>query len=166
MNTSFKQRRIESSCCKGLQKVVRKKIGALSKKHEGKLNLVVADERTTMSQQQSHQVDLSLKEAMVDERKFGRCAVVMLGDLAQLPPVMATSLWIDVRTGDDLAGWNPRAELTTVVKLTENNRLDTNDLDAVAFDAFLDRLRDGENTKVDHNILREKCSMFAMGVKA
>ena len=48
----------------------------------------------------------------------------------------------------------------------KNNRVDTTDPDAVKFDTFLDRLRDGENTKEDYNILREKCSIFAMGVEA
>ena len=58
------------------------------------------------------------------------------------------------------------AEFTTVIKLTKNNRLDTTDPDAFTFDKFLDRLRDGENTKEDHEILRKKCSVHAMGAEA
>ena len=118
-------------------------------KHKGELKLVVIDEHTMMSQQQSHQVDLRLKETMVNERKCGGWVVVMFGDPAQLPPVMANSMWTYACTGDDLAGWNFHAEFTTVTKLTENNRLDTTDPDAVTFDNFLDKTRDGENTEED-----------------
>ena len=53
--------------------------------------------------------------------------------------------------------------LIHVVILEENNRLNKSDSDAVLFEEFLSRLRDGENTKSDFNILREKCSYFYMG---
>ena len=114
---------------------------------------MVIDEHTIISQQQLHQVDLRLKETMVDERKFGGYVIVMVGNPAQMPPVMANSILTDVRTGDDLTGWNLCAEFITIIKLTENKRLDATDPDAVAFDNFLDKLRDSENMEEDWNIL-------------
>ena len=73
----------------------------------------------------------------------------MFGDPVKLPPVMANRMWIDARTGGDLAGWHLHAEFTTVMKLTENKRLDVTNPDAVVFDHFLDNLRDGENKEED-----------------
>ena len=47
--------------------------------------------------------------------------------------------------------------------LTENNRLDKNNPNAVEFQSFLSRLRDGKNTEEDWNTFRKKCSYYAMG---
>ena len=88
---------------KGYKKLSAKRLAYYQEKYKGKLKLVVIDEYTMMSQQQLHQVDLRLREIMVDEKKFGGCVVVMFGDPAQLPPVMANSLWTDVCTGDEFA---------------------------------------------------------------
>ena len=89
---------------KGCKKLSAKRLAHYQDKHKGKLKLVVVDEYTMMSQQQLHQVDLRLREIVIDERKFEGSAVVMFGNPAQLPPVMANSLWTDVCTSDDLAG--------------------------------------------------------------
>ena len=107
-----------------------------------------------------------LKDTMIDERKFGGCVVVTFGDPEQLPPMMANSVREGACTGDGLAGQSLHVELTTVGKWTENNRLDANNPDAVMFDNFLDKLRCGENMEEDQNILREKCSLLAMGLDA
>ena len=50
-----------------------------------------------------------------------------------------------------------------MVILEENNRLDKNDPDAVLFEQFLSRLRNGENTDEDFELLRAKCSYHTMG---
>ena len=73
---------------------------------------------------------------MVDERKFGGCVGVIFGDPAQLPPVMTNRMWIDARTSYDLTGWNLYTEFITIVKFTENKRVDATDPDAVTFDKF------------------------------
>ena len=103
---------------------------------------------------------------MVNERTFGYCVVVMFGDPAQLPHVMANSMWTDAHTINELTRWNLHIELETVVELTENKRLDVTDPDVVVFDKFLDKSRDGENTEEAWNILRGKCSLLAIGLDA
>ena len=119
INSSFEQRRTKHSYKNGLQEIRRERLAFHQEKCKGKLKLVAMDECTMTSQQQSQQVDLRLKETMVDERKFGRRVLVMFGDPAQLPPVMANRMLVGVRTGDDLTGWNFCAEFTIVIKLTE-----------------------------------------------
>ena len=90
---------------KGYKKLSAKIFVCCQEKHKGKLKLVVIDECAMMIQQQLHPVDLRLNEMIVDKRKCGGCVVVMLGDPAQLPPVIANRMWTDVRPSDDLAGW-------------------------------------------------------------
>ena len=69
-------------------------------------------------------------------------------------------------TGDDLNGWNLHAEITTIMKLTQNKRLDTTDPDALMFDKILEKLRDGENMEEHWIILRGKRNLLAMGLDA
>ena len=52
----------------------------------------------------------------------------------------------------DLTSSSLCKEITVVVKLTENKRLDSTNQNAVIFDQFLDRLRDGESVKEDWNV--------------
>ena len=92
INTSSQEEGLSLPVKKGHKKLSAKRLACCQDKHKGKLKLVVIDEYTMMSQQQLHQVDLRLREIMVDERKFGGCVVAMFGDPAQLPPVMANSL--------------------------------------------------------------------------
>ena len=47
--------------------------------------------------------------------------------------------------------------------MDKNNRLDKNDPDTVLFDVFLNRLKNGVNTKDDWNILCRKCSYCSIG---
>ena len=74
------------------------------------------------------------------------------------------SLWIGTCHGDDSWVLSSCQEFAVVIKLTENKRIDPTDPKTVIFDQFLDRLRDGENTEEDWNTLREKYSIFAMGI--
>lgn len=67
---------------KDCKKLSAKRLAHCQDKHKGKLKLIVIDECTMMSQQQLHQVDLRLREIMVDERKFGGCVVTMFSDPA------------------------------------------------------------------------------------
>ena len=50
-----------------------------------------------------------------------------------------------------------------MVILEENQRLDKDDPDAILFEEFLIRLRDGLNNDDDYNLLRAKCSYYSMG---
>ena len=62
-------------------------------------------------------------------------------------PIGANSLWVDIYKEDDLLGFTLYNQFEDVIILTENNRLDQSDPDAIIFDEFLDRLRDGKNTE-------------------
>ena len=64
-----------------------------------------------------------------------------------------------------MAGHNTYLVFDCVTKLTFNNRLDRTDEDAVAFDRFLSRLRDGANTVDDWMLCRLKCSHYSMGYR-
>ena len=81
----------------------------------------------------------------------------------QLPPVGANSLWVDICKELDLQGFKLYTQFKDVMILTKNNCLDKSDPDSVLFDEFLDRLRDRKNTDDDWNLLRTKCSYYAMG---
>ena len=127
------------------------------------LKIVVIDEHTMIGQKVSHQIDRRLKEIAGSTKRFGRLAVVMFGDPGQLPPVNMSTMWIDICHEDDLLGFDLRKQFNGVMKLTENKRLDPQDEDALIFDVFLDRSRDGKNADNVWNTLREKCSCYSIG---
>ena len=53
-------------------------------------------------------------------------------------------------------------QFDNVIILEENNRLDCNDKDAVAFDNFLNRLRNRNNIEDDWNLLHTKYSYYSI----
>ena len=154
----------------GLSMPVRKKCAPLEgerlKHYQAKfkhLKIVVIDEHTMIGQKALHQIDCRLKEIAGSTKPFGGLVVVVFDDPGKLPPASMSTMWIDICQEDDLLGFNLRKQFNDVIKLTENKRLDPQDEDALIFDEFLDRLRDGKNTDNDWNTLREKCSHCSMG---
>ena len=135
----------------------------LQRKHKNRLKLIFLDEFTMISQKMLYYTDRRLRQIMCVDKPFGGLVVVMFGDPGQLPPVGSNSLWIDICKDEDLYGFGLYKQFTDVVILEENNRLDKNDPDAVLFEQFLSRLRDGENTDEDFELLRTKCSYHTMG---
>jgi hypothetical protein len=127
------------------------------------LELVIMDEFTMISQKILHYVDRRLRQITTVNKPFGGLVLVLFGDPGQLPPVGSNSLWINISTNEDLLGYLLYSQFDDVIILEENNRLDKNDDDAVLFDNFLNRLRDGINTEDDWNILRTKCSYCSIG---
>ena len=97
---------------------------------------------------------------------FGGLAVLLVGDIGQLPPVKGKVLWDDKCTGDDANAFNLYNMFDVITKLTENVRLDPNDHDAKLYDDILKRLHDGNNTESDANLINEKCSLHRMGLVA
>ena len=63
---------------------------------------------------------------------------------------------------NDVAGLHLYRQFRTVITLKENVRIDRNDEEAVFYDAFLTRLRDGTCTIEDYNHIRLKCSNHSM----
>ena len=86
-------------------------------------------------------------------KPFSRLVVVLMGGPGQLPPVGLNSLQINISRNEDLFGYLLYSQFDDVVILEENNRLDRNDDDAILFNNFLNRLRDGNNMEEDWNIL-------------
>ena len=110
-----------------------------------------------------HYIDRRLRQITTVNEPFGGLVVVLIGDPGQLPPVGSNSLWIDISTNDDLLGHLLYLQFDDVIILEENNRLDLNDEDAVLFNNFLNRLRNGSNTEEDWDILCKKCSYCSIG---
>ena len=81
---------LQKKACKKLEGKI---LAHHQEKRKGELKLVAADECAMVSQQQLRRSDLTLKEAIVDERKFGGRVVAMFGDPVQLPAAMASTAW-------------------------------------------------------------------------
>ena len=146
------------------KKLQRKSLAYLQKKYFNKLEIIFIDEWPMISQKTFYHFDQRCREITCIDEPFGNLKVVMFGDPGQLPPVKGNSLWFSKsKKLEDIFGYCLYQQFIDVVILEENNRLNKSDSDAVLFEEFLSRLRDGENTKSDFNILREKCSYFYMG---
>jgi ATP-dependent DNA helicase PIF1 len=131
------------------------------------VRVLFLDEYSMFHQKHLHYLDLRLRQIMGNDSPFGGLIVVLVGDTAQLPPVKGVPLWSKKRTGvssDNLAGLHLYFnEFTSVVELTENNRVDRSDPEAVEFIDFLDRLKDGNCTTQDWLRVKQSCSKDTMG---
>ena len=69
---------------------------------------------------------------------FGGITVVLVGDVAQLPPVGGSTVWnyTTSNIGNDLTGTNLFKQFKSVAILRENHRVDHNDKDSVLFEGF------------------------------
>jgi ATP-dependent exoDNAse (exonuclease V) alpha subunit len=138
-------------------------------KYKDNLRLIILDEYSMLHQKQLYYMDNRLKQIMCSTEPFGGVTIVLTGDPGQLPPVGSNSLWIRKASNanpHDLAGYGLYQLFRTVIKLEENVRIDPNDPDAVLFNGFQIRLRDGLNTPDgDLLLVREKCSRHSMGLQ-
>ena len=132
---------------------------------KGKCKLVIIDEYSMLGQSSLYYIDRRLRQIMVTpDIPFGGIVVVLTGDPAQLPPVLANCLWDDrAKHGTPNAqGYFQYLTFTTVSKLTVNERLDRNDRDLADFESFLLRLRDGKLTRDDWERVCQLCSQHSM----
>ena len=88
--------------------------------------------------------------------------MVIFGNPAQLPLIQRNSLWIDIATGSDLLGYLLNHQFIDIMILTENNRLDKYNPNAVEFQSFLSRLRHSENIEGDWNVFKKEYSYCIM----
>ena len=107
-----------------------------------------------------------LKEIMGNNRLFGGLAILMVGDIGQLPPVQGKVLWDHKCSGDEAKAHFLYNMFDVISELTENVRLNSNDEDAVLYDGILKRMHDGNNTNEDAEIINKMCSRHRMREKA
>ena len=123
-----------------------------------------------LPQKHLHYIDARLQQVKVNDTVFGGIIVVLIGDLAQLPPVKAVSLSDphqrrssgnkDVATLLGRSLWTE--QFRTVIKLEQNKRLDEDDSDADEFNKFLEDLADGKVTMVQWEKVQTTCSRHTL----
>jgi hypothetical protein len=144
------------------------KLIEMQDRYKDKLRLVILDEYSMLHQKQLYYMDARLKQIMCSTEPFGGVTIVLTGDPGQLPPVGSNSLWVRKASNvlpNDLAGYLLYQLFRTVIKLEENVRIDPNDPDAVLFNGFQIRLRNGLVTKEDVVLVRRLCSRHSMTAK-
>jgi hypothetical protein len=129
------------------------------------VRVMFVDEMTMLKPENLLHINLRLQEVKACDRIFGGIIVVLVGDTAQLPPVLGTPLWGKHQPGQRRPRMNTSEEqgmnlylqnFTTVIELTENNRLLQGDPDVASFAGFLDRLADGKCTQDDWLLARQR----------
>ena len=135
------------------------------------VQVLFLDEYSMLPQKQLYYIDKRLKEIKANDRVFGGIVVVLIGDLAQLPPVQATPAYdqrmymngnkkdLDSQCGRKI--WSDY--FRTVIKLSENKRLDPTDPDAADFNRFLECLADGNVTENQYKQVIKICSRDTLG---
>lgn len=89
---------------------------------------------------------------------FGGISIILIGDLAELPPVKGSLLWStgkQLNNSNYIHGYGLQNLLNIVLKLKSNPRLNE---DQLIFTGFLNRLRNGKNNDQDCQQIRVKCS--------
>ena len=132
-----------------------------------KVKAIIIDEFSMLSATDLHRIDSRLRQARpkCSDMAFGGFPILVLGDHGQLPPVAGSTLWNDssVNGSADQKGHRAYKLFHSVVKLTENRRLNSKDPSSVRFNEFLDRLRDGVCTQDDYDFVRKHCSQHYFG---
>ena len=110
--------------------------------------LVIIDKFSMLGQSDLHFIDCCLRQIKGNNYPFSGLVLILCGDPGQLPPVNVLSLWdkYGKAASSNFYGLLLYQQFDVVTKLTQNFRLDENDSDAVRYNSFLLRLRDGVNT--------------------
>ena len=128
------------------------------------INLLVIDEFSMLRAKELFYVSERLKQIKCNDYVFGGVLVLLVGDPGQLPPVKGKALWGNDRTtGLDQFGRLLFCSMLHVVHLDKNLRLDASDSDAVFFNGFLQRLRNGSSTHDDFIKVANTCCRHRMG---
>ena len=127
--------------------------------------LIIIDEFSMLRQKELHFINERLKQIMCSNDLFGGLVVVLVGDPGQLPPVKGKCLW-DKKPRNQSPDWFGSIlynKFTTAIKLIQSNRLDKSDPESIFFEKFLDRLRNGTNTREDWVYFRDRGSRDTIG---
>mmetsp|Transcript_27008 Transcript_27008/g.49135 ORF Transcript_27008/g.49135 Transcript_27008/m.49135 type:complete len:245 (-) Transcript_27008:79-813(-) len=94
------------------------------------LKLIVIDEFSMLKQSDLYYASYWLKNIFNHKEPFAGVAVMLAGDPAQLSPVKGLSVWYRASKASDTHndfGYNDYRGFTSVVELTENKRVDSQD---------------------------------------
>lgn len=124
------------------------------------IKYLIIDEFSVIGQNMLGWIDRRLRQAsgLLDEI-FGGFSVILVGDLAQLPPVSDKPLYHALPSNSAaLMGYSAYYDFNLVVKLETNERVETTTQNK--FKDILLRLRDGNNTVEDWNLLCTRSSVY------
>jgi ATP-dependent DNA helicase PIF1 len=117
-----------------------------------------------LHQKQLGFMDKRLRQIKGNNTPFGGIIMVLIGDTGQLPAVLGRVLWDQTPTTNEYDSHGRFLYFNyfkTVIHLTENKRI-VNNPEAIYYDQFLTRLRDGECTYDDFQTIRTRCSRNSM----
>ena len=123
-----------------------------------KMKYLIIDEISMVGAKFFHLIDRRLRQAYgKPSTTFGGCNLILVGDPKQLPPVCDTEIY-EKRTRNTgekaLLGMAAFDEIERVIVLTQMMR--QNDPKQEQFRNLLNRLRVGESTKDDYNLLKTR----------
>lgn len=130
-------------------------LAKLQHRLSGKRYLII-DEFSVIGQKMLGWIDRRLRQATgALNSTYGGFSVIMMGDIAQLPPVSDKALYHSVPDDSTaLMGYCAYQEIKTVVKLDQNQRVANPS--QTQFRNLLIRLRNGENTIADWELLTSR----------
>jgi hypothetical protein len=131
-------------------------LSMLQRKFEG-IKLIIIDEYSMLCQVMFAKVDLRLRQATQVDDIFGGISVVLVGDPGQLQPVLGSPLYKDPSSKCNLAqaGYIAYKHFKHVVILEAGMRQtnEDNDPNQALFMDLIPRLRDGQTTQEDYELL-------------
>lgn len=116
---------------------------------------LIIDEYSLVGQSLFGWIDSRCRQATGKENKpFGGISIIIVGDIAQLPPVGDKPLFHSMpKTDKQVQGLLMYHEFKTVVSLTVNQRVKGNDAEQTNFRELLARARNGDSTESDWEML-------------
>ena len=119
------------------------------------IHYIFIDEYSMLGQKALGWIDRRCRQSSgAKERLFGGKSIILIGDPAQLPPVCAKPLY-HAKPSNPVGeqGYYAYMMFTNVVTLSVNQRVKGSDPEQIVFRDFLLRLRHGETTKEDWQLL-------------
>ena len=119
------------------------------------LRFLIIDEISMVKADQLYQLDLRLRElTMRSKHIFGGVALFLFGDIMQLKPVMGRYIWCQPASREYLHAFLVQShwDQFTVISLVENHRQQGD----AAYADILNRIRVGEHTDEDLNLLQDR----------
>ena len=116
---------------------------------------LIIDEYSFVGQSLFAWIDSRCRQATGKENKlFGDISIILVGDIAQLPPVGDKPLFHSMpKTDKQVQGLLMYHQFKTVVSLTENQRVKGNNAEQTNFRQLLTRARNGDSTESDWETL-------------